>query len=82
MCVLDDDDLPMDITALPFITDYLYDIKKMNPHVAWDDLMYCCIFAGAYMAKKNNMDRKDYLKILRGIKIIDEDIPDYMVGEA
>jgi hypothetical protein len=34
------------------------------------------------MAKKNNMDRKDYLKILRGIKIIDEDIPDYMVGEA
>jgi hypothetical protein len=54
----------------------------MNPHVTWEDLMYCCIFAGAYMAKKNNMDRKDYLKILRGIKIIDEDIPDYMVGEA
>jgi hypothetical protein len=53
MCVLDDDDLPMDITALPFITDFLYDIKKMNPHVTWEDLMYCCIFCwGIYGEKK------------------------------
>ena len=44
--------------------------------------MYNCIFAGAYMAKYNKMDKEEYLKVLRGIQIVDDDIPEYCVGTA
>ena len=54
----------------------------MNPQLSWEDLMYNCIFAGAYMAKYSKMNKDDYLKVLRGIKIVEEDIPEYQIGEA
>ena len=44
--------------------------------------MYNCIFAGAYMAKYSKMNKDEYLKVLRGIKIVEEDIAEYQVGEA
>lgn len=77
-----DEDEQMDVSPLIVIVDYLIEIKQMNPQLSWEDLMYNCIFAGAYMAKYSKMNKDDYLKVLRGIKIVEEDIPEYQVGEA
>ena len=77
-----DEDQLIELSPLDVIVDYLIEIKKMNPQLSWEDLMYNCIFAGAYMAKYSKMNKDEYLKVLRGIKIVDEDIADYQVGEA
>ncbi len=77
-----DQDEQMDVSPLIVIVEYLIEIKQMNPQLSWEDLMYNCIFAGAYMAKYSKMNKDDYLKVLRGIKIVEEDIPEYQVGEA
>lgn len=77
-----DQDEKMDVSPLIVIVEYLIEIKQMNPQLSWEDLMYNCIFAGAYMAKYSKMNKDDYLKVLRGIKIVEEDIPEYQVGEA
>ena len=77
-----EEDMPMDISALIPITEYLIEIKRINPQIKWEDLMYNCIFAGADMAKYNKMDKEEYLKVLRGIQIVDDDIPEYCVGSA
>lgn len=77
-----DEDEQMDVSPLIVIVEYLIEIKQMNPQLSWEDLMYNCIFAGAYMAKYSKMNKDDYLKVLRGIKIVEEDIPEYQVGEA
>ena len=78
---IDEDEL-IELSPLDVIVDYLIEIKQMNPQLSWEDLMYNCIFAGAYMAKYSKMNKDDYLKVLRGIKIVEEDIPEYQVGEA
>ena len=75
-------DEQMDVSPLIVIVEYLIEIKQMNPQLSWEDLMYNCIFAGAYMAKYSKMNKDDYLKVLRGIKIVEEDVPEYQVGEA
>ena len=72
----------IELSPLDVIVDYLIEIKKMNPQLSWEDLMYNCIFAGAYMAKYSKMNKDEYLKVLRGIKIVEEDIAEYQVGEA
>ena len=77
-----DQDEQMDVSPLIVIVEYLIEIKQMNPQLSWEDLMYNCIFAGAYMAKYSKMNKDDYLKVLRGIKIVEDDIPEYQVGEA
>ena len=77
-----DEDEQMDVSPLIVIVEYLIEIKQMNPQLSWEDLMYNCIFAGAYMAKYSKMNKDDYLKVLRGIKIVEEDIPEYQIGEA
>ena len=77
-----DQDEQMDVSPLIVIVEYLIEIKQMNPQLSWEDLMYNCIFAGAYMAKYSKMNKDDYLKVLRGIKIVGEDIPEYQIGEA
>ena len=77
-----DEDQLIELSPLDVIVDYLIEIKKMNPQLSWEDLMYNCIFAGAYMAKYSKMNKDDYLKVLRGIKIVEEDIPEYQIGEA
>jgi len=77
-----DEDQLIELSPLDVIVDYLIEIKKMNPQLSWEDLMYNCIFAGAYMAKYSKMNKDDYLKVLRGIKIVEEDIAEYQVGEA
>lgn len=77
-----DQDEQMDVSPLIVIVEYLIEIKQMNPQLSWEDLMYNCIFAGAYMAKYSKMNKDDYLKVLRGIKIVEEDVPEYQVGEA
>jgi len=77
-----DQDEQMDVSPLIVIVEYLIEIKQMNPQLSWEDLMYNCIFAGAYMAKYSKMNKDDYLKVLRGIKIVEEDIAEYQVGEA
>lgn len=77
-----DQDEQMDVSPLIVIVEYLIEIKQMNPQLSWEDLMYNCIFAGAYMAKYSKMNKDDYLKVLRGIKIVEEDIPEYQIGEA
>ena len=77
-----DQDEKMDVSPLIVIVEYLIEIKQMNPQLSWEDLMYNCIFAGAYMAKYSKMNKDDYLKVLRGIKIVEEDVPEYQVGEA
>ena len=77
-----EEEMAMDISPLIPITEFLIEIRQMNPQISWEDLMYNCIFAGGYMAKYNKMTTDDYLKILRSIKIISEDIPNYHVGEA
>jgi len=77
-----DEDQLIELSPLDVIVDYLIEIKKMNPQLSWEDLMYNCIFAGAYMAKYSKMNKDEYLKVLRGIKIVEEDIPEYQVGEA
>ena len=77
-----DQDEQMDVSPLIVIVEYLIEIKQMNPQLSWEDLMYNCIFAGAYMAKYSKMNKDEYLKVLRGIKIVEEDIPEYQVGEA
>ncbi len=77
-----DQDEKMDVSPLIVIVEYLIEIKQMNPQLSWEDLMYNCIFAGAYMAKYSKMNKDEYLKVLRGIKIVEEDIPEYQVGEA
>ncbi len=78
----EDEHEQMDVSPLIVIVEYLIEIKQMNPQLSWEDLMYNCIFAGAYMAKYSKMNKDDYLKVLRGIKIVEEDIPEYQVGEA
>jgi len=77
-----DEDQLIELSPLDVIVDYLIEIKKMNPQLSWEDLMYNCIFAGAYMAKYSKMNKDEYLKVLRGIKIVEEDIAEYQVGEA
>jgi len=77
-----DQDEQIELSPLIVIVEYLIEIKKINPQISWEDLMYNCIFAGAYMAKYSKMNKDDYLKVLRGIKIVEEDIPEYQVGEA
>ena len=77
-----DQDEQMDVSPLIVIVEYLIEIKQMNPQLSWEDLMYNCIFAGAYMAKYSKMNKDEYLKVLRGIKIVEEDIAEYQVGEA
>ena len=77
-----DQDEQIELSPLIVIVEYLIEIKKMNPQLSWEDLMYNCIFAGAYMAKYSKMNKDDYLKVLRGIKIVEEDIPEYQIGEA
>ena len=77
-----DEDEQMDVSPLIVIVEYLIEIKQMNPQLSWEDLMYNCIFAGAYMAKYSKMNKDEYLKVLRGIKIVEEDIAEYQVGEA
>ena len=77
-----DQDEQMDVSPLIVIVEYLIEIKQMNPQLSWEDLMYNCIFAGAYMAKYSKMNKDEYLKVLRGIKIVEDDIPEYQVGEA
>ena len=77
-----DQDEQIELSPLIVIVEYLIEIKKINPQLSWEDLMYNCIFAGAYMAKYSKMNKDDYLKVLRGIKIVEEDIPEYQVGEA
>lgn len=77
-----DQDEQIELSPLIVIVEYLIEIKKINPQLSWEDLMYNCIFAGAYMAKYSKMNKDEYLKVLRGIKIVDEDIADYQVGEA
>ncbi len=77
-----DQDEQIELSPLIVIVEYLIEIKKINPQISWEDLMYNCIFAGAYMAKYSKMKKDEYLKVLRGIKIVDEDIADYQVGEA
>ena len=77
-----DQDEQMDVSPLIVIVEYLIEIKQMNPQLSWEDLMYNCIFAGVYMAKYSKMNKDDYLKVLRGIKIVEEDIPEYQIGEA
>ena len=77
-----DEDQLIELSPLDVIVDYLIEIKKMNPQLSWEDLMYNCIFAGAYMAKYSKMNKDEYLKVLRGIKIVEDDIPEYQVGEA
>ena len=77
-----DQDEQMDLSPLIVIVEYLIEIKQMNPQLSWEDLMYNCIFAGAYMAKYSKMNKDEYLKVLRGIKIVEDDIPEYQVGEA
>ena len=39
-------------TLMEVMCDYLEEIKVVNPHVSWQDLMDTCIVAGGYMAKK------------------------------
>ena len=75
-------DEQIELSPLIVIVEYLIEIKKMNPQLSWEDLMYNCIFAGAYMAKYSKMNKDEYLKVLRGIKIVEDDIPEYQVGEA
>ena len=77
-----DQDEQIELSPLIVIVEYLIEIKKMNPQLSWEDLMYNCIFAGAYMAKYSKMNKDEYLKVLRGIKIVEEDIAEYQVGEA
>ena len=77
-----DQDEQIELSPLIVIVEYLIEIKKINPQLSWEDLMYNCIFAGAYMAKYSKMNKDDYLKVLRGIKIVEEDIPEYQIGEA
>lgn len=77
-----DQDEQIELSPLIVIVEYLIEIKKMNPQLSWEDLMYNCIFAGAYMAKYSKMNKDEYLKVLRGIKIVEDDIPEYQVGEA
>ena len=77
-----DQDEQIELSPLIVIVEYLIEIKKMNPQLSWEDLMYNCIFAGAYMAKYSKMNKDEYLKVLRGIKIVEEDIPEYQIGEA
>ena len=77
-----DQDEQIELSPLIVIVEYLIEIKKINPQLSWEDLMYNCIFAGAYMAKYSKMNKDEYLKVLRGIKIVEDDIPEYQVGEA
>ena len=77
-----DQDEQIELSPLIVIVEYLIEIKKINPQLSWEDLMYNCIFAGAYMAKYSKMNKDEYLKVLRGIKIVEEDIPEYQIGEA
>ena len=69
-------------TLMEVMCDYLEEIKVVNPHVSWQDLMDTCIVAGGYMAKKSKINNDDYLMYLRSIQIVDEHIPSYFVGEA
>ena len=69
-------------TLMQVMCEYLEQIKVVNPHVSYEDLMDTCIVAGGFMAKKNKINNDQYLQYLRSIQIIDEHIPSYFVGEA
>ncbi len=72
----------LDVSLLDVFCDFLKDVKYVNPDLTYEDLMNSCILAGGYMAKKNKMNKDEYLIYLRSIQIIDEHIPSYFVGTA